>query len=98
MDTPPPYPCLVDDCDATVLRPELMCPQHWTMIPAALQTSLMATYRPGQEVDGDASTEHLAYVKAAKADIAHKQRRQRRGPRKPTQLALFELQGTGDRK
>lgn len=67
------------------------------MVPAALRTSLAATYRPGQEVDG-ASAEHLAYVTAVTAEVAHKQaRQQRRKPRapgKPVQLALFQVRDT----
>ena len=89
--------CVADECDVTVVRPTLMCAEHWGMVPAALQTSLTATYRPGQEVDGTASTEHVAYLKAARAAIAHKQRRQRRGSSKPVQLPLFELHGPGQR-
>ena len=96
MTAPTRFTCVADECDVTVVRPTLMCAEHWGMVPAALQTSLTATYRPGQ-VDGTASTEHVAYLKAARAEIAHKQRRQRRGPSKPVQLPLFEL-GKGARK
>lgn len=91
MTAPTGFTCAADECDVTVVRPTLMCDEHWGMVPAALQTSLTATYRPGQEVDGTASSEHVAYLKAARAEIVHKQRRQRRGPSKPVQLPLFEL-------
>ncbi len=97
MTAPTRITCVADECDVTLVRPTLMCAEHWGMVPAALQTSLTATYRPGQEVDGTASTEYVAYLKAARAEIAHKQRRQRQGPRKPVQLSLFEV-GRGARK
>ena len=91
-----PSRCLANECPITVAAPALMCEEHWAMVPAALRASLSATSRPG-----DASAEHLAYVAAARAEVAHKQRRrQGRTPRaasKPVQLPLFEL-GKGARK
>lgn len=88
MTAPTRFTCVADECDVTVVRPTLMCDEHWTMVPAALRTSLTATYRPGS----DATAEHLAYVAAARAEVTHKLRRQGRTPRaasKPVQLALF---------
>jgi hypothetical protein len=59
------------------------------MVSAALRTSLRATWEAG----GAPSAEHLAYVRAAQAEIEHKQKRQqgrkRRPTDKPVQLALF---------
>lgn len=91
---PREHTCLIKRCPVDVAPPELMCEEHAAMVPAALRASLTATYRSGQEVGG-ASAEHLAYVAAAVAEVAHKQSRQQgrkpRAPGKPVQLALFEV-------
>ncbi|GAB4962721.1 hypothetical protein [Mycobacterium avium] len=91
---PREHMCLINGCRGDVAPSELMCEEHFALLPAALRASLTATYQPGQEVDG-ASAEHLAYVAAAVAEVAHKQARQQRrkprAPAKPVQLALFEV-------
>lgn len=87
--TAPTSTCLASGCSTAAAPPDLMCAEHVSMVSAALRTSLIATRAPA----GDASTEHLAYVRAAQAEIEHKQRRQqgrkRSPPAKPVQLALF---------
>jgi hypothetical protein len=87
------YTCLAHECPVNVTPPEMMCNEHWAMVPAALRTSLSATYRP----DVDATAEHLAYVAAAIAEVTHKQRRRQsrtpRAARQPEQLALFDMSG-----
>ena len=52
-----------------------MCQRHWMMIPPPLRAAITATYRPGQEVDKDASSEYLAIAHAAIDAVAHKEAR-----------------------
>ncbi len=81
--------CLVPGCPTQPASPAMGCPDHWAMVPAALRTSLIATHNPG----ADPTAEHAAYLTAARAEIAHKQKRcQGQGRRpvgKPVQLTLF---------
>jgi hypothetical protein len=63
------------------------------MVPPPLREAIKGSYRPGQGVDKQASSEYLA--DAAIDAVAHKESRgapcKARPPRKPVQLALFEL-------
>jgi hypothetical protein len=85
--------CRARDCPAEVPAEVFMCPQHWSKVPAALRDSLKQTMPSGQEIDDHPSAEFLAFAKAAIAEVAHKEARQRgrtpRTPKKPVQLALF---------
>lgn len=98
MTTPPgEATCRAQDCETSIDTAELMCTLHWAMVPASLRDSLTATYDPA----GEPSKEHLAYIAAAVAGVAHKEKRRKpaahaaakppakRG--KPEQLALFDL-------
>lgn len=90
-----PHVCHARGC-TTEIEPRLfMCPEHWQQVPPALRESIDSTYRPGQEVDKQPSSEYLAFAAAAIDAVAHKESRQRRpGPRapsKPVQLALFNI-------
>ncbi|WP_197502693.1 MULTISPECIES: hypothetical protein [unclassified Mycobacterium] len=90
-----PHVCHARGC-TTEIEPRLfMCPDHWKQVPPALRESINSTYRPGQEVDKQPSSQYLALASAAIDAVAHKESRQRRlGPRassKPVQLALFYL-------
>ena len=88
-----PHRCHAQECPTEVPPEMLMCPPHWSMVPAALRDSLKATVPSRQDVDDNPSAEYLAFAKAAIAEVAHKEARQRgrkpRTPKKPVQLALF---------
>lgn len=100
MTAPPPAAtCRAQDCETSIDTTQLMCRLHWAMIPASLRDSLTATYDPA----GEPSKEHQAYIAAAIAGVAHKEKRNRkpvaratpepaatRG--KPEQLTLFDLE------
>ena len=85
--------CHAKECPAEVPAEVFMCPEHWSMVPAALRDSLKQTMPSGQEIDDAPSAEFLAFAKAAIAEVAHKEARRRgrtpRAPKKPMQLALF---------
>lgn len=87
------HPCRAQDCPAELPTEVFMCPQHWSKVPAALRDSLKQTMQSGQEIDDNPSAEFLTFAKAAIAEVAHKEARQRcrtpRAPMKPVQLALF---------
>jgi hypothetical protein len=72
-----------------------MCRPHWFMVPPPLREAIKSSYRRGQEADKQASSEYLALAHAAIDAVAHTELRgaprKARPPRKPVQLALFEL-------
>jgi hypothetical protein len=88
-----PHRCRAQGCPTEVAPETFMCPPHWSMVPASLRDSLKAPVPSGQDIDDNPSAEYLAFAKAAIADVAHKEARQRgrtvRTPNKPVQLALF---------
>lgn len=85
--------CNAQDCPTEVPAEMFMCPPHWSMVPAALRDSLKATVSSGQAIDDNPAADHLAFAKAAIAEVAHKEARHRgrttRTSKKPVQLALF---------
>lgn len=93
--TAPPHVCQARGCDIDIEPQLFMCAKHWSFVPPALRESILATGRPGQEVDKQPSEQYLAFAAAAIADVAHKESRQRRPgrrtPSKPVQLALFDI-------
>jgi hypothetical protein len=91
--------CQAEKCPTAIGPGDVMCRSHWTMVPPSLRDSIIATRIPG----GEPSKEHLAYLRAAVADVAHKEKRQRKTPAsapgkpvakrgEPVQLPLFELE------
>jgi hypothetical protein len=72
-----------------------MCRLHWFMVPPPLREAIKGSYRPGQEADKQPSSEYVAIAQAAIEAVAHKESRgaprAKPAPRKPVQLALFEL-------
>lgn len=86
-----PHFCQARGCDTEIDPRLLMCSDHWAHVPPALRESIEATYRLGQERDGQPSEQYRAFAAAAIAEVAHKQQRQRRTPSKPVQLALFNI-------
>jgi hypothetical protein len=90
-----PHTCHAQKCDVEVEPAMFMCRPHWFMVPPPLREAIKSSYRPGQEADKQASSEYLALAHAAIDAVAHKELRgaprKARPPRKPVQLALFEL-------
>jgi hypothetical protein len=68
--------CQAEKCPTAIGPGDVMCRSHWTMVPPSLRDSIIATRIPG----GEPSKEHLAYLRAAVADVAHKEKRQRKTP------------------
>jgi hypothetical protein len=68
------HTCHAMGCDRPVEPKYLMCPKHWAMVPANLQTQVQQLYRPGQEVDKQPSP---GYLNAARAAIAAVQRQEK---------------------
>lgn len=74
-----------------------MCPRHMSMVPPPLRDAIKATYRPGHDIDQQPSNEYRELARAAIDAVAHKEARNAprtpapRTPRKPVQLALFDL-------
>ncbi len=87
--------CQAKGCGTDVAPDMLMCDRHWALVPASLRDSIEVTYRPGQELDGAASAEYVAFAAAAVAAVAHQETRRasrkRLRPGKPVQLTLFDL-------
>lgn len=93
-----PHICQAQRCPVEVLPAMFMCQPHWFMVPPSLRDALKSSYRSGQESDKQPSAEYLAIAQAAIDAVAHKESRAAaskpatpRPPRKPVQLALFEL-------
>lgn len=90
-----PHTCHAQRCDVDVEPAMFMCQPHWFMVPPPLREGIKGSYRPAQEVDKQPSSEYLAIANAAIAAVAHKESRgaprKKPAPRKPVQLALFEL-------
>jgi hypothetical protein len=40
------------------------CREHWYRLPSHLRKRIWATYRPGQEIDKDPSSDYIAAAKA----------------------------------
>lgn len=97
MSTPAPTTatptCHARNCDVEVPRAMFMCHPHWFMVPPPLREAIKATYRPDQQPSG----EYQDLARAAIDAVAHKEARSAprkpipRTPRKPVQLALFDL-------
>jgi hypothetical protein len=51
--------CRAMKCKRNVHPRYLMCPQHWRMVPRALQQAVWATYVRGQEVTKTPTREYL---------------------------------------
>lgn len=51
----------------------LMCAKHWRMVPVAVQRKVWATYRPGQEIDKNPTTEYLDAQRRAVQAVAEKE-------------------------
>jgi hypothetical protein len=51
--------CHADGCSRPVPPELLMCLRHWRLVPGPLQKAVWRTYRRGQEVDKNPSTEYL---------------------------------------
>lgn len=87
--------CCARDCGLPLDSASLMCPSHWSLLPASLREAITAA---GQAVGTAAEGTYRRLVTAAITEVAHKQARQqpRRfgGVRKPVQLALFEVRST----
>jgi hypothetical protein len=93
-----PRTCQAHNCSAEVAPAEVMCPPHWSLVPAPLRETIKASYQPGEEGAPHRSTESQAIIQAAIDAVAHKESRSAprrpaipRSPRKPVQLTLFEL-------
>jgi len=54
------HKCPIAGCQAVVVRSKLMCPAHWHMVPAALQSAVYNWYRKAPQ-----SRMHLAAIQAA---------------------------------
>ncbi len=49
------------------------CKRHWFQIPVTLRHEIWRTYRPGQEIDKQPSTDYLAAAKAVREWIEGKE-------------------------
>lgn len=47
------HDCAVRPCPVRIPRRMLMCVGHWRQVPKPLQDAVWATYKPGQERDGE---------------------------------------------
>jgi hypothetical protein len=89
------HPCHAQKCDVEVGAGHVHVPAALVHGPAPAARGHQGSYRPGQEVDKQASSEYLALAQAAIEAVAHKESRgaprKARPPRNPVQLALFVL-------
>lgn len=53
----------------------LMCKRHWSMVPRVMQRAVWDTYRYGQEITKDPSSEYLEAAGAAIRAVADKEGR-----------------------
>jgi hypothetical protein len=51
-----PHTCHAQQCDVEVEPAMFMCRPHWFMVPPPLREAIKGSYRPGQEVDKQASS------------------------------------------
>lgn len=68
------HPCTAKGCTTTVGADRLMCPRHWSLVPADLKLRVWATYRPGQSA-GSATPEWFIAADAAIAAVARLERK-----------------------
>ena len=64
------HTCHAVGCEVRVAPKYLMCPRHWRMVPVATQKRVWATYRPGQEITKDPTSEYMAAHYTAVAEVA----------------------------
>lgn len=67
------HTCHAFNCDREIAPRFLMCPKHWRMVPRNLQVKVYATYRSGQEVDKQASSEYLKAAREAVEAVRDKE-------------------------
>jgi hypothetical protein len=65
--------CHALNCDKRVPPRLLMCLPHWRMVPHKLKKAVLATYRPGQEIDKRPTREYLDAATAAIEAVAQKE-------------------------
>lgn len=64
------HTCHWPDCKV-VVPPKLWgCKKHWFRLPLKLRNEIWRTYRPGQEITKDPSSEYLAAAQAVQDWIA----------------------------
>lgn len=61
--------CHWPDCNKKVPPALWGCKDHWFRLPKTLRNRIWATYRPGQEIDKNPSTEYLAVANEVQAWI-----------------------------
>lgn len=69
------HTCHAKGCPAPVDPKLFMCLKHWKMVPKHLQAEIWRTYRPGQEVDKNPSTEYCDVADEAIQAVAKKERK-----------------------
>lgn len=67
------HTCHAMGCKRSCPPKYLMHPGHWRMVPKADQLAVLATYRPGQEIDMDPSPAYLQAAMEAVMAVAIKE-------------------------
>ncbi len=62
--------CHAVGCSTKVPPRMFMCGPHWRMLPKVYQNVIWSYYRPGQEIDKQASIEYIAVAFAGVACVA----------------------------
>ncbi|HSH71578.1 MAG TPA: hypothetical protein VK974_00850 [Methylophilaceae bacterium] len=67
------HTCHAINCSKTVQPKMLMCLKHWKMVPAETQLKVWKLYRPGQEIDKQATAEYIEVAKLAIEQVHQKE-------------------------
>jgi len=67
------HTCHAKGCKVPVAPKLLMCRRHWFMVPKPLRDRVWETYRPGQEVKKNPTTDYLDAADAAIAFVAKRE-------------------------
>lgn len=67
------HTCHAIGCNVEVPPCLLMCSKHWRMVPINLKREILASYRPGQEIDKKPSQKYLNAAGAAINAIANRE-------------------------
>lgn len=57
--------CPIQTCGVSIPRSMLMCRNHWYRVPYPLRREVFRTYRRGQELTGNPSSEYVEAMTAA---------------------------------
>lgn len=68
------HTCHADNCKRSVPPKMFMCLPHWNMVPKFAQNDIWKTYRRGQEIDKNPSSQYIKATQVARMFVAMREK------------------------